>query len=151
MSLTLVDLRRGGVDRHSWTPPFDSSITYENEHWWDGVRYFVDDPWFVQLLEDGVEVARVELDDPGGINPDCADVPNLGDERLEIQFVEVASAAHARGVGTRVVRALEDRHPGRRLFAYSEDADHFWVSVGWEPFYRLCRPPARTLFVQPAR
>lgn len=150
MTLTLTDLHRGDADRYSWTPPFDSSIAYENEHWWDGVPHFVDDPWFVQVLEGGIEVARVELDDPGGINPDYMGVPHLGDERLEIQFIGVATAARGRGVGTRVVRALENRHRGRRLFAYSEDADRFWLSLGWDPFYRHGRPPSRTLFIQPA-
>jgi len=43
-------------------PPFDWEIPYENERWWDEVRYYADDPWFVQVLEDGVEVARVECD-----------------------------------------------------------------------------------------
>ena len=131
MTLTLIDLHRGGADRYSWTPPFDSSIAYEHEHWWSDVPYL--------------------LDDPGGINPDYTGVPDLGDERLEIQFIGVATAARGRGVGTRVVRALEDGHRGRRLFAYSEDAGRFWLSLGWEPFYRPGRPPARTLFIQPAR
>lgn len=45
-------------------------MAYENERWWDEVRHYLDHPWFVQVVEDGVEVARVELDDPGDINPD---------------------------------------------------------------------------------
>lgn len=79
----------------------------------------------MQVLEGGVEVARVELDDPGGINPEYADVPQLGPERLEIQFFKVATAARNRGLGTRVMRALQERHPDRRLFAYSEEAHGF--------------------------
>lgn len=42
-----------------------------------------------------------------------------------------------------------ERHPNRRLFAYSEGADRFWASLDWEPFEH----PAggyRTLFVQSA-
>jgi hypothetical protein len=26
------------------------SMSYENERWWDEVRYYVDDPWFVQVV-----------------------------------------------------------------------------------------------------
>lgn len=66
--LELVDLRRGTADRYSWIPPFDYSVAYENERWWDDVRYYyVGEPWFVQVLRGGVEVARVELDESVGI------------------------------------------------------------------------------------
>lgn len=79
-------------------------------------------------------------------------VPKLGPERLEIQFFEVATAARGRGVGTRAVRALEARHPDRRLFAYSEESNGFWASLGWE---RFDHPEGeqfhRPLFIQPAR
>lgn len=129
-------------------PPFDWAVVYEHPHWWN--RQLGDDPWFVQVLEGDVEVARVEFDDPGGINPRYANVPELGNERLEIQFIEVACAARGRGIGTQLVRGLADRHPDRRLFAYSEGADHFWASVGWEPFYDPGPGPVgRTLFIQP--
>jgi hypothetical protein len=73
----------------------------------------VSEPWFVQVLDNGVEVARVELDDPGGINRTYANVPVVGDdERLEIQLIEVATAQLRRKVGTRVVHDLMERHSG---------------------------------------
>ena len=147
MALTLVDHRRGPGDERWWTPPFDRTVAYENEHWWN--RQLGDDAWLVQVLDGQSEVARVEFDDPGGINPAYVGVPKLGGERLEIQFIEVASAARDHGVGTQVVRALQERHPDRRLFAYSE-ADRFWARLGWEPFYDPSPGPVgRTLFVQP--
>jgi GNAT superfamily N-acetyltransferase len=149
VALQLVDLRRGPTDGRWWATPFDWDVAYENEHWWN--RQLGEDPWLVQVLENGVEVARVELDDPGGINPAYREVTELGDERLEIQFIEVATAARGRGVGPRVVHALAERHRGRRLFAYSE-ADRFWTQLGWEPFYDPSPGPAgRTLFIQPAQ
>lgn len=132
VELELVDLCRGGANRYSWRPPFDGALAYENEHWWDRPIYH--DPWYVQVLENATEVARAELDDPGGINPEYVGVPELGPERLEIQFIEVAAAARGRGIGTRVVRALEERHGDRRLFAYSEQAHGFWASLGWDRF-----------------
>lgn len=153
MTLQFVDHRRGSADKYSWVPPFDWSVGYENDQWWDDVRYYhVSEPWFVQVLEGGVEVARVELDDPGGINPEYIGVPGLGDERLEIQLIEVATAAARRGIGTRVVQGLAELHRDRRLFAYSEEADEFWASLGWDRFDHPDGPQfQRPLFIQPAR
>jgi len=154
MAIELVDHhRRGSADQYSWLPPFDWNVAYENGRWWDEPRhYYVGEPWFVQVLEGDDEVARVELDDPGGVNPQYSDVPKLGAERLEIQFIEVANGARSRGIGTRVVRALEDRHRDRRLFAYSEEAHDFWASLGWERFDHPDGPRFhRPLFIQRAR
>ena len=152
MTLDFVDLRRGSASRYSWIPPFDSAVAYENEQSWDDAPYLVEDPWYVQVLEAGIEVARVELDEEVGIEHYAA-VPAIGAERLEIQFIEVAMAARGRGVGTRVVRGLAERHPGRRLLAYSEGADGFWASLGWERFdHPEGRPEFhRALFIQAAR
>jgi hypothetical protein len=149
VTLQFIDHRRSTADR-SWLPPFDWSIVYENDRWWNEVRYSFDPPWFVQVLVDGVEVARVEFDDPGVINPEYTAVPAVGSERLEIQFIEVATEARLGGLGTQVVRALEDRHADRRLFAYSQQADRFWTKLGWERFEHpngINRP----LFIQPER
>lgn len=149
MALEFVDYRRGPADKYSWAPRFDTAITYEHPHWWDEVRYYVNDPWFVQVVdEDGVEVARVELDDPGGISPKYTEVPELGDDRLEIQFIEVPTASRRRGIGTRVVQGLAERHRDRRLFAYSENADEFWTRLGWDRFNHP-EDGWRPLFIQP--
>lgn len=152
MPLQFVDHRRGSASKYSWVPPFDWSVDFENDQWWDEPRYHsVIEPWFVQVMEDGIEVARVEFDDPGGINPEYVGVPKLGGERLEIQFIEVAAAATRRGIGTRVVEGLAELHYGRRLFAYSEDADEFWSSLGWQRFDHRDGQPQfhRALFIQP--
>lgn len=153
--LQFIDHRRGSADQYSWVPPFDWSVGYGNDQWWDDVRYYyVSEPWFVQVLEGGVEVARVELDDPGGINPEYTGVPDLAEkERLEIQLIEVATAAGRRGIGTRVVEGLAERHRDRRLFAYSEEADPFWASLGWDRFDHRDGQPQfhRALFIQPTR
>ncbi|TQR84295.1 GNAT family N-acetyltransferase [Mycobacterium hodleri] len=149
MPLELVDHRADAAVKQSWTP-FPSSEDYEHPDWWSSASGAVGDPWFVQVLENGTEVARVQFDDPGGISPHYARVPTVGGERLEIQHIEVAAAARRRKVATRVVRALVNRHPDRRLFAYSGDADGFWGFLGWEPFYDSRPGPAgRTLFIQP--
>ncbi len=135
VALQLINLRRGSVDTCSWIPPFDSEAGYENTHWWNSARGTTGEPVFVQVLEAGVEVARVLLDDPGGIDPLYTDLPELGDERLEIQLIEVAVVTRGRRIGTRVVDALAESYPERRLFAYSVNADNFWASLaGWERF-----------------
>lgn len=135
MALEFVDYHRGAADKYSCAPRFDTAIAYEHPHRWDEVRYYVNDPWFVQVVDvAGLEVARVELDEPGGINPKDTDVPELGDERLEIQFIEVSAAARRRGIGTRVVQSLTERHPDRLLFAYSQDAVQVWTHLGWDRF-----------------
>lgn len=155
VTLEFIDHRRGLADQYSWVPSFDWSVGYGNDQWWDDVRYYyVGEPWFVQVLEGGVEVARVELDDPGGINPEYTGVPDLAeDERLEIQLIEVATAVARRGIGTRVAQGLAERHRGRRLFAYSEEADGFWASLGWDRFDHRDGQPRfhRALFIQPPR
>lgn len=79
MTLELVDLRPAASADRWWTPPFDSTVIYEHPHWWN--QQVGDESWFVQVLEHGTEVARVEFDDPGGINPNYEGVPELGDER----------------------------------------------------------------------
>lgn len=150
MPLQFIDHRRGTADRYSWMPQFDPGVAYENGHWWDEVRYLEDDPWFVQVLENGVEVARVELVEDGGVNTTYVGVPVIGDERLMIQLIEVAAAARGRKIGKQVVRGLEERHPDRRLFAYSEGADGFWGSLGWDRFTDPAKR-SRPLYIQPSR
>lgn len=95
---------------------------------------------FVQVLQGGVEVARVEFDDPGGINPECANVPQLGIERLEIQFIEVATAARGRGVGTAVVRALEETELGPAVVRVQRGRRRF-LGAPW--LGTVLRPAAR--------
>jgi hypothetical protein len=148
MTLELVDYR---ADARSWTP-FPSSEDYEHPQWWENAGGAIGDPWFVQVLEHGVEVARVQLDERGGINPSYPVVPAaLGGELLEIQFIEVAYAARRRKVATRAVQALAKRHHDRQLMAYSEGAEDFWDSLaGWE---RFNHPDGRSrpLFIQRPR
>lgn len=152
MNLELFDHRAPATVKNSWTP-FPSSEGYERPHWWESAGGAVGDPWFVEVLEDGVQVARVQLDERGGINPDYAGAPAIDThDLLEIQNIEVATAARRRKVATRVVQALAERHPERRLMAYSKDADSdgFWNSLGWESYFYSERGlTGRTLFIAP--
>ena len=55
------------------------------------------------MLEAGAELARVELKEEVDIEH-YSNVPTIGSERLEITFIEVATAECGRGIGTQVVR-----------------------------------------------
>lgn len=153
MTLELVDYRAPAVMKKSWTP-FQSSEGYEHPDWWSDAGGAVGDPWFVAVLEDGVEVARVQLDERGGINPHYAGAPTIDThDLLEIQNIEVRIAARRGKVATRGLLALAERHPERRLMAYSmgADSDGFWNSLGWESYFYSERGlNGRTLFIQPA-
>lgn len=139
MLLELVDLRPNSSDDRWWVPPFADDVDYEHPHWWN--RQLGEEPWFVQVLDQtGTQVARVEFDDPGGINPEYANVPNIGVERLEIQFLEVAAGARGRGVGGRVVRSLMERHPDRRLLPTARAPTASGI-----PRLEGVRPPSRRL------
>lgn len=100
MTLEFVDHRADAALKHSWTP-FATSDNYERPHWWRDAGGATGDPWFVEVRENGVEVARVQLDERGVIKPSYVDVPaEVGDELLEIQYIEVSTAARGARVGT---------------------------------------------------
>ncbi|WP_372489667.1 GNAT family N-acetyltransferase [Prescottella equi] len=150
MALKLVTHRCDSAKTKRSLPPFDRAVRYAKEGWWDGGR-LLRDPWYVQVLEDDVEVGRVALDDyPPELDPEYRGAPRLGRERLKIQFIAVAEMERGRGIGPRVVRALVEEHADRRFFAYSEGADRFWASLGWKRFATPdgLRAP---LFIQPVR
>jgi hypothetical protein len=152
VTLELVDHRAAAAVKKSWTP-FPSPDGYEHPHWWENAGGAVGDPWFVEVLENGVEVARVQLDERGGINPEYTGAPTIDSvDLLEIQNIEVRAVARRRKVATRVVQALAERHSDRRLMAYSKDADSdgFWNSLGWESYFYSKRGlTGRTLFIAP--
>lgn len=55
-----LDFRDLRADTYPGLSPFDWTSAYENERWRDEVRYYVNEPWFVQVLTGG---CRVELDE----------------------------------------------------------------------------------------
>lgn len=147
MKLDYIEKRRESHSRYEWTP-FEQNDDFTSD-WWDDVPYRIDDPWFVQVLFEGVEVARVELDDTVDISH-YEGTPQLGPAALEIQLIEVSSKFRRRGVATEVVRGLVAGNPARRLVAFSEEADEFWSSLGWERYDQRESPMSfRPLFVHP--
>lgn len=146
--IVLVQHRRPrNVDRYSWQP-YDDDENFTHDWWhrpWDlGNRYSL---W--SALVAGVEVARIELDQEVAYGH-YAGVPDLGPGLLEIDFFEVSGAHRGRGLGGSVVVRVAECFPGRRLVAFSEEADRFWSGLGWVRYDHPRGFPAyRPLFVAP--
>lgn len=70
----------------------------------------------------------------------------------EIFFLEVHRAFRGQGLGLTVVQYFVDKHPGEVLIAFSEDADEFWLALGWRYQPRLDGDQRhRSLFIFDAR
>lgn len=149
MDLELIEKRReSGKDRFVWQP-FERSERF-NHGWWNHPLRVDDASIYLQVQLGGVEVARVELDDRADFTHEFG-APRLGAVALEIQFIEVAPAYRGKGVGTQVIALLSAVNPGRRLVAFSEQADEFWASLGWERYEHPEQAPwRRPLYIQPA-
>jgi hypothetical protein len=67
VTFQFVEFRRGGPDGRWWTPPFDETVEYEHPHWWN--RQLGEEPWLVQVIDDGTEVARIRVRRPRRYQP----------------------------------------------------------------------------------
>ncbi|PZF86111.1 GNAT family N-acetyltransferase [Jiangella anatolica] len=148
MDLELIEKRREpGEDGFGWQP-FDRSEWF-NPDWWNDPLLVDDASIYLQVRLDGVEVARVELDELVDFSH-FTSAPQF-ESALEIEFIEVVSTHRRRGIGRAVVNGVIGRYPGRRFVAFSEGADPFWASLGWD---RYEHPEGvdywRPLYIQPA-
>lgn len=122
-------------------PPGGGPIEWEpytedaqfNADWWNASPFSMDpedeSSWW-SLVQDGVEVARLEL----GQDVYCEqylDLPDIGPDRLQIQLLEVAAPARRNGIGRGAMNLVAERFPDKRLMAFSEEADAFWERLGW--------------------
>ena len=148
LSIELIDRRRGDADKDRWAP-FELAGDFEPRWWMLRDFGLLCDPWFVQVVRDGDEVARVELDEKVSLEGYLGPSGLPGPAPLEIQFIEVSPRLRRQGVGAAVIAALSARHPDRRLVAFSEDADAFWSGVGWERHEHPSGRNYRPLYVQP--
>lgn len=120
--------------------------------WYNNPVYPGSESIFLRVLENGTEVARVELDNEVDFEH-YANAPALGATALEIQFIEVHIDHRGRGIGHEVIHLLHGRYPDRRLVAFSEGADSFWSSLGWSRHLHADPELARhyrPLFIQPS-
>lgn len=93
--LTLVHKRRSeSEDQYRWLP-FTANDTFEHEHWWDHVSLSGDAFAYIEVQREGIEVARVQLDDDlyGGdyVNLRCQTV-------LQVELMEVAMPYRRQGI-----------------------------------------------------
>ncbi|WP_416566273.1 GNAT family N-acetyltransferase [Nocardia testacea] len=110
---------------------------------------FLRAPWFVQVVRDSDEIARVELDEKVSLEGYLGPSGLPGPAPLEIQFIEVSPRIRRKGVGAAVIAALAARHPDRRLVAFSEGADEFWSGLDWARHEHPSRRNYRPLYIQP--
>lgn len=134
-----------------WKSPFPPNAEGFTSQWWDmPVRSKNPNAnEFYHWTMDGREVARA-LVKPGekifdryeGIYAPFELVCNL-------QFFEVKGDLRIRGIGREAIRQLEIEFFDQTLIAFSEQADRFWRSVGWQLCPRVDHDPRyRPLFVR---
>lgn len=146
--LTLTAKRPEALDSHYLWTPFRSDDNFEPS-WWNEPRYRDNTYQYLEIRLDDIEVARVALGEDIATDH-YTSAPPLGDEALEIQLIEVSAAFRRRHIATDVVRMISESNPHRRLLAFSEEADHFWTSLGWDRHDHPVGPAFyRPLFVQP--
>lgn len=82
----------------------------------------------------GAEAARALLREWAGFSDLEGAGVSLPPRAVAVDFLEVREDLHhpRRGIGTQVVRLIETICPDETLFAFSEGADEFWGSTGWE-------------------
>jgi GNAT superfamily N-acetyltransferase len=124
------------------------TATFE-PRWWEQSNIYGSASSYVDVRRYGVEVARVALDQTVATDH-YPGAPELGEHALEIQLIEVSSQHRRQGIATEVVRRIATAHPDRRLVAFSEEADAFWASLGWDRYDHTEWPTFyRPQFVQP--
>ncbi|MGV3712858.1 GNAT family N-acetyltransferase [Pseudolysinimonas sp.] len=114
-------------------PPFTPGVPGFTPEWWeDRIKPF-DRPtaeWFLSFTEDGIEVARGIVFEDVRLHPKFVGLTDRG-PHVEIVRFEVRDGYRGSGIGRQAIDAIVAQFPGRRLFAFSKDADDFWNHVGW--------------------
>jgi len=130
------------LQHQDYVSPYDESTLGFEERWWIGefvrLRRQQDIPYFF-TDEAGDEVARALLRKQAGfVDTDDAGVA-FPDDAIAVDFLEVRAdlIRPRQGIGTSVVRSIEQMHPEHTLYAFSEEADEFWRSTGWTFVPRL--------------
>jgi hypothetical protein len=131
--------------------PFTTMDGFQ-QPWWEDLAYGYkrNRNFFFSFFEDQIEVARAEIElknDAGShygfrtpSNP-CA----------VIHFFEVAEGRRRTGVGTQALSLLRSRFGFSPLVAYSEEADDFWDSLGWNRHEYPDSAAYRPLYVDTSR
>ncbi|MFJ6534572.1 hypothetical protein [Microbacterium sp. NPDC091662] len=116
--------------------PFDTRVPGFRSGWWgDYFQNTIDPDHRPYSFTDhtGAEAARALLREHAGFTNRKIGI-SLPPRAVAVDFIEVREDLYhpRQGVGTRVVRLIEAIYPDVTLFAFSEGADQFWGSTGWE-------------------
>ena len=154
LGLEIIELERPPGERFWYPFSYDEAGLGFTQRWWFRSPVYPESQRvFLRVLGNEIEVARMELNPTTGANH-YANVPPLGLVAFDISFLEVHEEHRLRGLGTQVMGLLEHRYPEHRFIAYSENADHFWGSLGWIRHLHADPKEARwyrPLYVQPER
>lgn len=132
--LTLMRLKpflQGGTVRK----PFSTDDGF-TDGWWDDSMYGyataaeVTEQYYA-VYDGQTEVARAEVEVVDRLEGDYP-APSVPGPYAVIHFFEVSADYRRRGHGRQAIALLAARFEGTPLVAYSEDADEFWGSLGWE-------------------
>lgn len=120
-----------------YVSPFDGRALGFRSHWWvDPFQHIRDTSHRAYFFTDvtGAEVARALLRTRAGFTDLEGAGISLPSSAIAVDRIEVRTdLLHPRrGIGTRVIRMLEALHSDETLYAFSEGADDFWRSTGWE-------------------
>lgn len=124
--------------REVWTTPFAPDDHYDLS--WDTTLYTRTAPrerYFAAHFDD-IEVARVLVlqTHTNRIEP-AFRLPALPPSVTEVEWIEVARGHRRLGIGTAVIRSLEQTFAGEHLIAFGAvGAERFWDATGWQRFER---------------
>jgi len=122
-----------------YVKPFNLMVEGFNPGWWRDRAGRVGDYPNVELLsfvDAGEEVARAETDTAATLYDRYV---GLSAPRVvtEVRFIEVRADLRGRGIGSSIVKLLEERYRDETMFAFSEGADRFWVHANWKYYSRV--------------
>lgn len=122
--------------------PFSASDDF-TEGWWTDSLYGYSsadevDEQFYAIFNGQDEVARIEAELKDHLDGEYP-TPGTPGPYAVIHFFEVSAEHRRRGYGTAAIQLLSAQLPDVPV-AYSEEADEFWGSLGWERFEHKADP-----------
>jgi ribosomal protein S18 acetylase RimI-like enzyme len=146
MTLTLMRLRPDTSGAVIYKP-FSESDDF-TDGWWDDAIYgFEPTQHFYSFFVGQHEVARAEIELQDVLNPEYEQPAHPGPYAV-IHFFEVSEDHHRKGYGTEAIQQLADRYEAMPLVVFSEDADEFWGSLGWDRHEHTTEPEhSRPMYV----
>lgn len=126
--------------------PFSEADNFDDDWWLDTLDGFVPSIHFYSFYSGQDEVARAEVEVQDEVDPGYE--LQLPAPYAVIHFFEVSEDHRRHGLGTDAVRLLADRYGDLPLVAFSEGADEFWGSLGWQRYEHRTEPEhSRRMFV----